>query len=135
MDLVVAWLVFPVVLLSLATGWGCAVTRLCRVRLPGELVPPLGFAAIVVVSGLITLVPRAAEFATPVVVGGAVAGLAANKPKAAETAATTPCATPTAVRHPLPHAQPSAVVETVKVGRARRGIVDVSRFEAVPLEA
>ena len=80
MDLVVAWLVFPVVLLSLATGWGCAVSRLCRVRLPGELVPPLGFAAIVVVSGLITLVPRAAQFATPVVVGGAAAGLAAAWP-------------------------------------------------------
>jgi hypothetical protein len=79
-DLVVAWLLFPVVLLSLATGWGCAVTRLCRVRLPGELVPPLGFAAIVVVSGLVTLVPRAAQFATPVVVGGAAAGLAAAWP-------------------------------------------------------
>jgi hypothetical protein len=79
-DLVVAWLAFPVVLLSLATGWGWAVARLCGVRLPRELVPPLGFAAIVVVSGLITLVPRAAHFATPVVVGGAAAGLAAAWP-------------------------------------------------------
>jgi hypothetical protein len=81
-DLVVAWLVFPVVLLSLATGWGCVVTRLCGVRLPGELVPPLGFAAIVVVSGLVTLIPAAAQFATPVVVGGAVAGLVAAWPSA-----------------------------------------------------
>ena len=80
MDLVVAWLVFPVVLLSLATGWGCAVSRLCRVRLPGELVPPLGFAAIVVVSGLTTLVSGTARFTTPVVVGGAAAGLAAAWP-------------------------------------------------------
>ncbi len=80
MDLVVAWLVFPVVLVALATGWGCAVSRLCGVRLPGELVPPLGFAAIVVVSGLVTLIPRAAQFATPVVVGGAAAGLAAAWP-------------------------------------------------------
>ena len=80
MDLAVAWLVFPAVLLALATGWGCAVSQLCRVRLPGELVPPLGFAAIVVVSGLVTLLPAAAQFATPVVVGGAAAGLAAAWP-------------------------------------------------------
>ena len=80
MDIAVAWLVFPAVLLALATGWGCAVSQLCRVRLPGELVPPLGFAAIVVVSGLVTLLPAAAPFATPVVVGGAAAGLAAAWP-------------------------------------------------------
>ena len=80
MDIVVAWLVFPALLLTLAAGWGCAVSRICGVRPPGELVPPLGFAAIVVVSGLVTLVPDSAQFATPVVVGGAVAGLAAAWP-------------------------------------------------------
>lgn len=76
MDLVVAWLLFPALLLTLAAGWGCAVSRICSTQPPGELVPPLGFAAIVVVSGLITLVPNAARFTTPVVVGGAAAGLA-----------------------------------------------------------
>jgi len=79
-DLVVAWLLFPPVLLSLAAGWGCAVTRACRLSLPAELVAPLGLAAIVAASGIVTAIPRAAPLATAVVVGGAVAGLAASWP-------------------------------------------------------
>lgn len=80
MDIAVAWVVFPAVLLALAAGWGYALSHVCGIRLPGELVLPVGFAAIVVVSGLVTLVPGAAQLATPVVVGGAAAGLATAWP-------------------------------------------------------
>jgi hypothetical protein len=80
MDLAVAWLVFPAVLLVLAAGWGGVVTRLTAVELPRELVLPVGLAAVVVVSGIITTFSWAAQFATPVVVGGAAAGLAAAWP-------------------------------------------------------
>jgi hypothetical protein len=79
-DIVVAWLLFPTVLLVLAAGWGCAVTRLAGVRLPDELVLPLGFAAMVVVAGLVTTVSAIADLTTPVVVGGAAAGLVASWP-------------------------------------------------------
>lgn len=80
MDLAVAWLVFPAVLLALAAGWGCGVARLSGVELPLVLVLPLGFAAVVAVSGLVTTFSWAAELTAPVVVGGAAAGLAAAWP-------------------------------------------------------
>ena len=80
MDLVVAWLLFPAVLLVLAAGWGCLTAQLSGLRLPGELLLPLGFAAIVVVSGLVTTVPSIAHLAAPVVVGGAAAGLVTSWP-------------------------------------------------------
>jgi hypothetical protein len=70
----IAWIVFPVVVVLLSAGWGLLVERVTRTSLPGTLVVPAGFAAIVVVGQLLTLADATAELATPVVVALAVLG-------------------------------------------------------------
>jgi hypothetical protein len=79
-DLVLAWLVFRLVVLVLCAGWGCLLSLCSGSRLPCALRLPPGFAAIVVVSGLVTALSALARLATPLLVGGAVAGLAAAWP-------------------------------------------------------
>jgi hypothetical protein len=73
---IVAWVLFPAVMLALAAGWGSIVARLSGGAVPAALLLPVGFAAIVVVSGLATILTATVRLATPVVVGGAVAGIA-----------------------------------------------------------
>ncbi|MDX6674266.1 MAG: hypothetical protein QOH11_1684, partial [Solirubrobacteraceae bacterium] len=48
MSMVVAWLLFPVILLAVCVGSGLLVERLGGFRLPGALVPSVGFATVVV---------------------------------------------------------------------------------------
>src|SRR5262249_20566293 len=67
-------------MLALCAGWGSLLSLCSGSRLRGTLLLPAGFAAVVVVSGLVTEVSAFARMATPVVVGGAVAGLAAAWP-------------------------------------------------------
>ena len=74
--MIVAWVLFPAVLLVLAAGWGSIVARLSGGAVPPALLLPVGFAAIVVVSGLATILTATVPLTTPVVVGGAVAGIA-----------------------------------------------------------
>ena len=74
--MIVAWVLFPAVMLVLAAGWGSIVARLSGGAVPPALLLPVGFAAIVVVSGLATILTATVRLATPVVVGGAVAGIA-----------------------------------------------------------
>jgi hypothetical protein len=74
-DVVVAWMVFPVALLLLCAGWGGVIGRISG-GLPGVLLLPTGFAAIVVVAGIVTTFPALARLAVPAVAGGAAAGLA-----------------------------------------------------------
>ncbi len=76
MELVVAWILAPLVLAALCTGCGLLVDRLAGASLPGALVPATGFAAIVVVAQVPTLWDATAELATPVAVAMAVAGIA-----------------------------------------------------------
>ena len=76
MDLLVAWLVFPALMLLLSGGCGALVERLVPGGLPTPLLPVVGFAAIVVVGQFLTLADAAAELTAPVVVVLAVAGLA-----------------------------------------------------------
>ena len=64
----------PVVLVLLSAGWGLLLERATGTPLPGVLVIPAGFAAIVVVGQLLTLFDATAELATPVVVAVAVLG-------------------------------------------------------------
>jgi hypothetical protein len=78
-DLLVAWFVFPGVLLALALGCGLLVRRVAGVALPGALLPGAGLALIVVVAGFLTLVDATAELATPAVVALALAGLALGR--------------------------------------------------------
>jgi len=73
--LALAWLVFPLVLAVLSLGCGLVVDRLAGGRLPGALLLPSGFAAIVVSSSLCTSLRATAQLASPVTVALAVCGL------------------------------------------------------------
>ena len=74
MDLVLSWLVFPLVLALLCTGAGIMVEALAGTRLPGALLPGCGFAAIIVVGQFLTLADATAELTTPAIVALALAG-------------------------------------------------------------
>lgn len=74
MSMVVAWLLFPVILLALCVGSGLLVERLGGFRLPGALVPSVGFGTIVVLGTALTYRSATTSLATPVVVAAALAG-------------------------------------------------------------
>lgn len=76
MELMIAWILLPLVLVALCAGCGLLVEWLVATRLPGALVPAVGFAVIVVVAQVPTLWDATAELATPLVVALAVAGVA-----------------------------------------------------------
>jgi hypothetical protein len=78
-DLVVAWVLFPLVLLLLCAGCGLAADRATGGDLPRALVPAAGFAAIVVVGQFLYLTDATAELAAPVIVGLALAGIAVGR--------------------------------------------------------
>jgi hypothetical protein len=77
--LLVAWLLFPIVLVTLAGGCGLLVERAAGRRMPGALVVPSGFALMVVLGALLTSADATAELATPLVVVLAVAGFALSR--------------------------------------------------------
>ena len=79
MDLVVAWLLFPLALLVLCAGCGLLADRAAGGRTPGPLVPLVGFAAVVVVAQFPLLADQTAEWAAPAVALLAVAGLVAGR--------------------------------------------------------
>ena len=68
----------PLVLTVLVLGHGLAVERLCGLRLPPFLLPSLGLASLISVSGLLVLHRSTAGLAPPVALAVALAGLAAN---------------------------------------------------------
>ena len=72
--LVVAWVVFPMVLLAVTLGCGLALEALAGRPLPLSLVPPVGFAAAVVLMGFATMTDATAELAVPLVVALSIAG-------------------------------------------------------------
>jgi hypothetical protein len=74
--MLVSWIAFPLLLGVLSLGWGALLARLARTTIPGALLVPAGLASIVVVAQFATLSDTTAELASPVVVGGAIAGLA-----------------------------------------------------------
>jgi hypothetical protein len=75
-SLLLAWVVFPAVALGAAVGCGLLVERASGGRVPGVLLAPLGFAAIIVVSQVTTYWDATAELTTPAVVVAALAGFA-----------------------------------------------------------
>jgi hypothetical protein len=79
MTLFLAWLVFPLVLGSLALGVGMAVERLAGTRVPATLLLPVGLAAIVVVSSLAVSFATTARLATPLVAALGAAGLVVGR--------------------------------------------------------
>jgi hypothetical protein len=75
-SLVMSWLVFPGLLLLLVLGCGSLVEHASGLRLPGALIPPLGFATVVVASNFTTWTGATARLTTPLVIALATAGLA-----------------------------------------------------------
>jgi hypothetical protein len=78
--MLVAWVLYPLVLLALCAGLGLLVDALTGRRLPGALVPVVGLAAIVVVGQITTLADATAELTTPLLILLAGAGLAFSLP-------------------------------------------------------
>ncbi|MEA2169323.1 MAG: hypothetical protein QOF76_2623, partial [Solirubrobacteraceae bacterium] len=75
MDLLVAWLAFPLLFAALTSGAGLLVERGAGYRLPGALVPAVGFTLIVGVSQTLTRVSAIAPVTPFVVLVLAAAGL------------------------------------------------------------
>ena len=75
MSLILAWVLFPLVLLAVSVGLGLLIERAAGSLLPGVLILPLGTAGLVAVSQLTTYFDLTAELTTPLVVVLATAGL------------------------------------------------------------
>jgi hypothetical protein len=74
MNLLVPWLVFPLVLLVLAFGCGLLVEQASGLTLPWPLLPPLGLALVIVEADLVTMTGSTAQLATPLAAALAIAG-------------------------------------------------------------
>jgi hypothetical protein len=79
--MIVAWAVFPLVLLAVCLGCGLLVERIAGWRLPGALLPSVGLALIVVVATLTTYKAATAPFTTATVVALALAGYVSSLPR------------------------------------------------------
>jgi hypothetical protein len=97
MSLAVAWLLFPVVLGLLSLGCGLLIERAAGLRIQRELLLPLGFAAIVVISLCTTATSGTARLTTPIVVAVAVVGLGLAFPGRLRRVDAWPAASATAV--------------------------------------
>ncbi len=75
MDLVAAWLLFPVVALAVCGGIGLLLERASGSRLPRALILPAGMAGVVCATQLTTYWDWSAELTLPLVVVLALAGL------------------------------------------------------------
>jgi hypothetical protein len=78
--MLVAWLLFPVVLVALCLGCGLLLEALAGRRLPGALLAPAGFAVIVVVAGILTSRGETAALATPAIIFLGNVGVALTYP-------------------------------------------------------
>jgi hypothetical protein len=97
--LLVCWLVFPVVLGTLALGAGLLVEAIAGAPLAGALLVPAGLGVLIVAAGLTTLTSATAPLTTPVAVAIAAAGLVTGLPR----------------RRPHPYAPAAAVVAFLAV--------------------
>ena len=77
--MLLAWVVFPLVLALVTGGWGLLCREVLGLALEGTLVVPFGFAAVIVVTGLLTASPVTAPATVVVVAAGAVAGLVVGR--------------------------------------------------------
>ncbi|MEX2195790.1 MAG: hypothetical protein WD844_10940 [Thermoleophilaceae bacterium] len=75
LELLGAWLLFPLLLAAACLGLGLLTERLAGTRISGALILPLGFAALIVLAQTVTFLDPLAELATAVVVAAALAGL------------------------------------------------------------
>lgn len=75
MGLLAAWLLYPLVLAALCLGLGLLLERAADWRLPGALLLPAGFAALLVLARLVTAGETTAPYALAVIAILALAGL------------------------------------------------------------
>ena len=75
MDLIVSWLLFPLLLAALCGGCGLLADRLLGSRVPGALIGGLGLALIIVIAQFTTLGETTAPLTTPLIGVLALAGL------------------------------------------------------------
>ena len=75
MDLLAAWLLYPVALALVCLGLGLLVERLTSWRTPGALILPIGFATLLALARVLTASESTAGLALPVIGVLAVAGL------------------------------------------------------------
>jgi len=74
-DLLAAWLLYPLALLVLCLGLGLLVERVAGWRLPGLLLVPVGFTALLVSARLVTAEGSIAPYGLPILALLAVSGL------------------------------------------------------------
>jgi hypothetical protein len=74
MTMTMAWLLFPLLLGALCLGCGLLLEAGVGRRIRGTLLAPAGFAAIVVLTGILTSRGELASLATPAVLAAAIAG-------------------------------------------------------------
>lgn len=79
MDLLAAWLLYPLALVLLSLGFGLLMARVAGWRYPGVLLLPVGFAALAALTRLLTQEGVTAPLALPAVVVLAVAGFALER--------------------------------------------------------
>lgn len=74
MDLLAAWLLFPLVLVGVSLGIGLLLERAVGCRVQGALLLPLGFAGALVVSRALIASSTSADFTTAALLGLAILG-------------------------------------------------------------
>jgi hypothetical protein len=74
--MIVAWVLFPLVLLAVCLGCGLGVERICGWRLPGTVILSIGLALVIVAATLMTYRASTAPYTTALVVVLALAGYA-----------------------------------------------------------
>lgn len=75
MQVLAAWVGFPLAFAALVCGWGLLVEAAAGRRLPGPLVPGVGFAALIVALDLPGFIDALAGLAFPLGVAGAALGI------------------------------------------------------------
>jgi len=70
-----SWILYPALLAALCLGCGLLADRLAATALPRALLLPVGFAAVLVLATLLTVLDATAELAAPALAVAALAGL------------------------------------------------------------
>jgi len=76
--MIIAWALFPLVLLAVCVGCGLAVERVAGWRMPGTLLASVGLALVIVIATVMTYKGSTARFTTAAIVLLAAAGYATS---------------------------------------------------------
>jgi hypothetical protein len=78
-DLLAAWLLFPLLLCLIFLGWGLLVERLSGRDLPGVLLLPLGLSAVLVAARVLVVAEFLVDVALPLIAVAALIGLVVGR--------------------------------------------------------